>query len=100
MVFIEEKSFLVVSAYADKISERFNRTDFCPDGLLKKQIWQQDSKQEYITVKAVFFWQSREAYKAWKKSPEHLAAHQNKPAEQPDYIKEVKAAMYWLNAEI
>lgn len=46
-------------------------------------------------VIVVIRWESEDAWKAWEKSPEHIAGHRNnKGKERPEFIINVDVAMY------
>ena len=110
-MFVQIRKWTVTEGNSDKILERFRkkpgqgpslieqREGFIGRELLVKKVTRGEEE-----VVMIIRWESEEAWKAWEKSPEHIACHKAKIKEhggkppQPDYVIKMEHGKY-LNVE-
>ncbi|GIP19243.1 antibiotic biosynthesis monooxygenase [Paenibacillus montaniterrae] len=104
-MFVQIRKWTVTEGNSDKILERFTkkpgdgpslieqREGFIGRELLVKQTRRGDEE-----VVMIIRWESEEAWKAWEKSPEHIAGHRAKLKEgkpqQPEYVISMEHGNY------
>lgn len=64
-------------------------------GFIAKTVLQKKVRRGEEEAIMMVRWESEEAWKAWEKSPEHIAGHRNnRGKEKPEYIVNVDVSMY------
>ncbi|WP_046174327.1 antibiotic biosynthesis monooxygenase family protein [Domibacillus indicus] len=86
-MFVEMKTITVKPGTSHLVVENFQGKNAMADmdGFIDKQIYVRSRNKEEEKVIIVIRWESEETYKAWKKSPIHVAGHREK-REKPEYI--------------
>lgn len=106
-MFVQIRKWTVTEGNADKIIERFKKK---PDqglslieqreGFLGRELMQKKVRRGEEEVLMLIRWESEEAWKAWEKSPEHIAGHKSKIKEnggkppKPEYVIAMEHASY------
>jgi heme oxygenase (staphylobilin-producing) len=94
---IQTRTTIVKKGYADKLIENFaiDRPVDQMEGLIDRTIMVNTRNKEHDEVVVMIRWESKEAWKNWEKSPEHIAGHRNKKDHQPpEYVISGSVAMY------
>lgn len=107
-MFIQLRKWIVTEGNADKILERFKRKpEDGPslveqrEGFVGRELLVKKTRRGDEEVIMLVRWESEEAWKAWEKSPEHIAGHRaklkdgGKPA-QPDYVISMEHGAYYV----
>ena len=106
-MFVQMRKWVVTEGNADKIIERFKKkTGDGPslleqrEGFVGREILVKNVRRGEEEVIMMVRWESEEAWKAWEKSPEHIAGHKKKIQEhggkppQPEYVISVESGKY------
>jgi len=104
-MFVQMRRWIVTEGNAEKILERFKKKDtpskveqqpgFIGRELLVKKVTRGEEE-----VVMLVRWESEEAWKAWEKSPEHIAGHKAKIKEhggkppKPEYVITMEHGKY------
>lgn len=95
---VQMRRFTVTEGNTHQLVEKFT-TQKAPvegrEGFIDKTVLQKKVRRGEEEVIVVIRWESEDAWKAWEKSPEHIAGHRNnKGKERPEFIINVDVAMY------
>lgn len=95
---VQMRRFTVTEGNAHQLVEKFTKQK-APvegrEGFIDKTVLQKKVRRGEEEVIVVIRWESEDAWKAWEKSPEHIAGHRNnKGKERPEFIINVDVAMY------
>ena len=108
-MFVQMRKWVVTEGNSDKVIERFTRRKN-PDkpsllesreGYIGREILVKKVRRGEEEVMMMVRWESEEAWKAWEKSPEHIAGHKAKIAagnpkpELPDYVISTDRGLYY-----
>lgn len=98
-MFVQIRKWTVTEGNAHEIIERFKKKpDQGPslieqrEGFISRELLQKNVRRGEEEVVMIIRWESEEAWKAWEKSPEHIAGHKNQIKEhggkppKPDYV--------------
>lgn len=97
-MFVQMRRTVVKEGFKDKVLERFQPKEGKPsllekrEGFIGREILVKKTRRGEEEVIVLIRWESEEAWKAWEKSPDHIAGHKKQIAEhggkppQPDYI--------------
>ena len=94
---IQTRTTKVQKGFADKLLENFtaDRPMDQMEGLIYRTIMVNTRNKDYDEVMVMIRWESKEAWKNWEKSPEHIAGHRNrKDHQKPEYVIEASVSMY------
>ena len=94
---VQTRTMVVKKGFADKVTERFNGESPMDkmEGLIDRTVMVNSRNREHDEVMVMIRWESKEAWKNWEKSPEHLAGHRAKKDRQPpDYMISTSVSMY------
>ena len=96
-MFVMIRTFSIAKGSSSKMIERLNQPSPVEkaSGLISKSVLTSLKPGEVEKVLVQIVWESKDAFLAWERSPEHLAMHRAK-AERPDFILEVKVESYTL----
>lgn len=107
-MFVAIRRWTVTEGNSEKVVERFRKK---PDqqgpskmeqreGYIGREILVKNVRRGEEEVLMIVRWESEEAWKAWEKSPEHIAGHKKKIAEhggkppRPEYIINMEHGHY------
>lgn len=105
---IEMKTWTVTEGHSEHILKKFEERKEKPylmdqqPGFLGRETLVKKITRGDEQVIMMVRWESEEALKAWKKSPEHIAGHKakidsgNHKREQPEYIVSVDHELYYI----
>lgn len=106
-MFVQMRKWTVTEGNSEKVLERFRRkTDQGPslieqrEGFIGREILVKNVRRGEEEVIMIVRWESEEAWKAWEKSPEHIAGHKAKIKEnggkppRPEYILNMEHGNY------
>jgi heme oxygenase (staphylobilin-producing) len=106
-MFVQIRKWTVTEGNADKIIERFKKKpDQGPslmeqrEGFLGRELMVKNVRRGEEEVLMIVRWESEEAWKAWEKSPEHIAGHKSKIKEhggkppKPEYVIAMEHGSY------
>ncbi|KOF10026.1 monooxygenase [Planococcus glaciei] len=106
-MFVQIRKWTLTEGNTDKIIERFTRKpEQGPslieqqEGFLGRELLVKDIRRGEEEVLMLVRWESKEAWKSWEKSPEHIAGHKKKIKEngakppKPDYIIAMEHGSY------
>lgn len=105
---IEMKKWTVKEGHSKDILKKFEERKAKPSimeqqpGFLGREALMKKTTRGDEQVIMMVRWESEDALKAWKKSPEHIAGHKAKIAsgnpkrEQPEYIISVEHELYFI----
>lgn len=98
-MFVQIRKWTVTEGNADKILERFRKKpNQGPslleqrEGFISRELLVKNVRRGEEEVVMIIRWESEEAWKAWEKSPEHIAGHKKQIAEhggkppKPEYV--------------
>ena len=98
-MFVQIRKWTVTEGNSGKILERFRRNpNQGPslleqrEGFISRELLVKNVRRGEEVVVMIIRWESEEAWKAWEKSPEHIAGHKKKIAEhggkppKPEYV--------------
>ncbi|WP_010273259.1 antibiotic biosynthesis monooxygenase family protein [Paenibacillus senegalensis] len=98
---IQTRTIIVKAGHTEEVIERFSQPGgpmtkipgFIDLSVAVKKLRKRDAEEEEVLI--LVRWESEEAWKAWEKSPEHIAGHRNKNSqEKPDYLISTTVNMY------
>ena len=107
-MFVQMRKWIVTEGNSDKILEKFKKRSDKPsllesrEGFIGREILVKKVRRGEEEVIMMVRWESEEAWKAWEKSPEHIAGHKAKIAagnakpEKPDYVISMDRGMYYV----
>lgn len=104
---IQMRVITVKEGFSDTVVERFGQpggpmTEF--PGFIDRTVMVKKNRKKDEDVEEVVVmirWESEDAWKAWEKSPAHIAGHRNsRNQEKPDYLLETKVSMYDVKAAV
>jgi heme oxygenase (staphylobilin-producing) len=87
----------VEKGHSAEVAERFKQPRAMDemDGLIDVSVMINKRSKDEEEVVAVIRWESEEAWKAWEKSPAHIAGHKDKKARvAPPYIISTTVNLY------
>ncbi|HEY4622535.1 MAG TPA: antibiotic biosynthesis monooxygenase [Solibacillus sp.] len=106
-MFVQIRKWTVTEGNSGKIIERFSKK---PDqglslleqreGFISRELLVKNVRRGEEEVVMIIRWQSEEAWKAWEKSPEHIAGHKKKIAEhggkppKPEFVISMEHGNY------
>ena len=106
-MFVQIRKWIVTEGNAEKVIERFRRKpDQGPskleqrEGFIGRELLVKNVRRGEEEVIMIVRWESEEAWKAWEKSPEHIAGHKAKIKEhggkppRPEYILSMEHGNY------
>ena len=106
-MFVQIRKWTVTEGSAEKVLERFKKKpDQGPslleqrEGFIGRELLVKNVRRGEEEVIMIVRWESEEAWKAWEKSPEHIAGHKKKIAEhggkppKPDYVINMEHGNY------
>jgi heme oxygenase (staphylobilin-producing) len=106
-MFVQMRKWTVTEGNSEKVVERFRRKpDQGPsvieqrEGFIGREILIKNVRRGEEEVIMIVRWESEEAWKAWEKSPEHIAGHKSKIKEhggkppRPEYILNMEHGNY------
>lgn len=95
---VQLRRFTVTEGNGHLVVEKFKQGGGLVEqqpGFIDKTFLQKKVRRGEEEVIMMVRWESEEAWKAWEKSPEHIAGHRNnRGKEKPEYIVNVDVAMY------
>lgn len=95
---VQLRRFTVTEGNGHLVVEKFKQGGRLVEqqpGFIDKTVLQKKVRRGEEEVIMMVRWESEEAWKAWEKSPEHIAGHRNnRGKEKPEYIVNVDVAMY------
>lgn len=95
---VQLRRFTVTEGNGHLVVEKFKQGGELVEqqpGFIDKTVLQKKVRRGEEEVIMMVRWESEEAWKAWEKSPEHIAGHRNnRDKEKPEYIVKVDVAMY------
>ena len=108
-MFIQMRKWVVMEGNSEKVIERFtkrkdsNKPSILEsrEGYIGREILVKKVRRGEEEVIMMVRWESEEAWKAWEKSPEHIAGHKAKIAagnakpELPDYVISTDRGLYY-----
>ena len=106
-MFVQMRKWVVSEGNSDKIIEKFMKKKDKPsilesrEGFIGREILVKKVRRGEEEVIMIVRWESEEAWKAWEKSPEHIAGHKAKIAagnakpELPDYVISTDHGLYY-----
>ncbi|WP_431028264.1 antibiotic biosynthesis monooxygenase family protein [Lysinibacillus sp. LZ02] len=104
-MFVQMRRWTVTEGNSDKVVERFKKKlGQGPslveqrEGFLGRELLVKKVRRGEEEVVMIIRWESEEAWKAWEKSPEHIAGHKAKlkegKPEKPEYMINMEHANY------
>lgn len=106
-MFVQIRKWIVTEGNADKIIERFSKkTGQGPsmleqrEGFIGRELLVKNVRRGEEEVVMIIRWESEDAWKAWEKSPEHIAGHKAKIKEhggkppKPDFVISMEHGNY------
>ncbi|MEK4701464.1 antibiotic biosynthesis monooxygenase [Solibacillus sp. FSL R7-0668] len=106
-MFVQIRKWTVTEGNSGKIIERFSKK---PDqglslleqreGFISRELLVKNVRRGEEEVVMIIRWESEEAWKAWEKSPEHIAGHKKKIAEhggkppKPEFVISMEHGNY------
>lgn len=106
-MFVQIRKWIVTEGNSDKIIERFKKKSGQGpskleqrEGFISRELLVKNVRRGEEEVMMIIRWESEEAWKAWEKSPEHIAGHKEKIKEhggkppQPDYVVSMEHGNY------
>lgn len=106
-MFVQIRKWTVTEGNSGKIIERFSKK---PDqglslleqreGFISRELLVKNVRRGEEEVVMIIRWKSEEAWKAWEKSPEHIAGHKKKIAEhggkppKPEFVISMEHGNY------
>ena len=105
-MFVQMRKWVVTEGNSDKILEKFKKRSDKPsllesrEGFIGREILVKKVRRGEEEVIMMVRWESEEAWKAWEKSPEHIAGHKAKIKEhggkppRPEYILNMEHGNY------
>ena len=106
-MFVAVRRWIVTEGNSDKVLERFKKKPEQGPSLLEqregyigREILVKKVRRGEEEILMLVRWESEGAWKAWEKSPEHIAGHKRKIAEhggkppKPDYIVTMEHGHY------
>ena len=106
-MFVQIRKWTVTEGNAEKVLERFKKKpDKGPslleqrEGFIGRELLVKNVRRGEEEVVMIVRWESEEAWRAWEKSPEHIAGHKKKIAEhggkppKPDYVINMEHGNY------
>ena len=106
-MFVQIRKWTVTEGNAEKVLERFKKKPGQGPSLLEqregfigRELLVKNVRRGEEEVVMIIRWESEEAWKAWEKSPEHIAGHKAKIKEhggkppKPDYIISMEHGNY------
>ena len=97
-MFIQMRRFTVTEGNAHRLIEKFSKGDSPvskQEGFIDMTVMEKKVRRGDEEVLIMVRWQSEAHWKAWEKSPEHIAGHRAKKGqEKPDFIVNVEVSSY------
>lgn len=97
-MFIQMRRFTVTEGSAHHVIEKFSKGDSPvskQEGFIDLTVMEKKVRRGNEEVLVMVRWASEAHWKAWEKSPEHIAGHRaQKGQEKPEYIISVEVAAY------
>lgn len=106
-MFVQIRKWTVTEGSADRILERFKKKPGQGpslveqrEGFIGRELLVKKTTRGEEEVLMLIRWESEEAWKAWEKSPEHIAGHKAKIKEhggkppKPDYVIHMEHGNY------
>ncbi|MBQ0137685.1 MAG: antibiotic biosynthesis monooxygenase [Kurthia sp.] len=106
---VQMRRTVVTEGNAHKVLERFKPKEGKKslieqrEGFLGREVLVKKTRRGEEEVVVLIRWESEEAWKAWEKSPEHIAGHKKKIAEhggkppKPDYVISSEGGLYTVH---
>ena len=107
IMFVQIRKWIVTEGNSDKIIERFSKkTGQGPsmleqrEGFIGRELLVKNVRRGEEEVVMIIRWESEDAWKAWEKSPEHIAGHKAKIKEhggkppKPDFVISMEHGNY------
>ena len=107
IMFVQIRKWIVTEGNSDKIIERFSKkTGQSPsmleqrEGFIGRELLVKNVRRGEEEVVMIIRWESEDAWKAWEKSPEHIAGHKAKIKEhggkppKPDFVISMEHGNY------
>ncbi len=107
-MFVQMRRTVVTEGNAHKVVERFKPNPDKPslveqrEGFIGREVLVKKTSRGEEEVIVLIRWESEEAWKAWEKSPEHIAGHKKKIAEHGgkppklDYVISSEGSLYYV----
>lgn len=107
-MFVQMRRIVVTEGNTDKVLARFKRNPEKPsiieqrEGFIGREVLVKKTRRGDEEVVVIVRWESEEAWKAWEKSPEHIAGHKKKIAEhggkppKPEYVISSEGSLYYV----
>lgn len=107
-MFVQMRRTVVTEGKAHKVVERFKPNPDKPsileqrEGFIGREVLVKKTRRGDEEVIVLIRWESEEAWKAWEKSPEHIAGHKKKITEhggkppKPDYVISSEGSVYYV----
>ncbi|MFJ7737075.1 antibiotic biosynthesis monooxygenase family protein [Lysinibacillus sp. NPDC097287] len=107
-MFVQMRRTVVTEGNAHKVVERFKPNPNKPsileqrEGFISREVLVKKTRRGDEEVIVLIRWESEEAWKAWEKSPEHIAGHKKQIEEhggkppKPDYVVSSEGSVYYV----
>lgn len=105
-MFVQMRRTVVTEGNSHKVLERFKPKEGKKslleqrEGFIGREVLVKKTRRGEEEVIVLIRWESEEAWKAWEKSPEHIAGHKKRIAEhggkppKPDYVISSEGGLY------
>jgi heme oxygenase (staphylobilin-producing) len=106
-MFVQIRKWTLTEGNAGKILDRFQKKPGegpslieQREGFIGRELMVKNARRGEEEVVMIIRWESEEAWKAWEKSPEHIAEHKNKIKEnggkppKPEYVIDMEVGNY------
>lgn len=100
-MFVQLRKTVVKEGYADQVVNRFSKEGIIEkqDGFIDLTVMVKKVRRGVEEVVVMVRWESEEHWKAWEKSPEHIAGHKARLGQpKPDYIISTEGGLYEIKA--
>lgn len=107
VMFVQMRRWTIVEGNSDKILERFKKKPGQGptlieqrEGFISRELLVKNVRRGEEEVVMIIRWESEEAWKAWEKSPEHIAGHKEKIKEhggkppKPEFVINMEHGSY------
>ncbi|GEK30838.1 antibiotic biosynthesis monooxygenase [Kurthia zopfii] len=95
---VQMRRFTVTEGNGHLMVEKFTKGGGLVEqqpGFIDKTVLEKKVRRGEEEVIMLVRWESEEAWKAWEKSPEHIAGHrENRGKPKPDHVLNVEVTMY------
>lgn len=107
-MFVQMRRMTIKEGYLEEVTARFRKKSDKPsileqrEGFIGRELLVSKPRRGEQEIAILIRWESEAAWKAWEKSPEHIAGHKKKIAEhggkppRPDYILHAEGGLYFV----